>query len=736
MNRLCLLALVISGLLAFPVGAEAATPSSTGFEDLKPGPLLTQRDKSGEWSAADGHATVHTQHKRSGKQSLRLLGGEQRQIVWTPAKQEGPLHQLDFWYERWTRRVPYDFRVEALVNGEWKTLHHDTKKAIVGSFKNHLSLKLGEAAPEKFRFTSTTPANSGVMIDDLRLVKATPMKVVSLTARLPTLPVLVRNEQNLVLEIVIGTEGNLKPLSCEEILLGFDSSTAFGDIAPVEILSSVAGKLSRFGKPAKAGGLMEFSGKQTLEPGLNRFLVSVQLKENARQTGRMNVGCKEVRIGTRVINPSVEQRPPEGLRIGYAVRKRGDDSSHTYRIPGLATTNKGSLIGVYDVRRRSGGDLPGDIDVGMSRSTDGGRSWEPMRVIMDMGSDPAWRYDGIGDPAILVDRQTRTIWVTATWSHGNRSWRGSGPGLTPEETGQLMLVRSDDDGLTWSKPINITKQVKKPEWCFLLQGPGKGITMRDGTIVFAAQFQDTPENKRLPRSSILYSKDHGETWQIGTGAFDDTTEAQVVEVEPGVLMLNCRYNRQSARVVMITRDMGKTWQEHSTSRRDLIEPRACMASLINVDQELGKDVGGWLLFSNPDSLAARERITIRASPDGGKTWPKQHRLLLDEGRGAGYSCLTMIDEETVGILYEGSRAHMTFQRIPLADLIGQADSKKTAQKAKRDPCWGRRCSVEFGCRAAAPREVRLVAISGADRQPRQRRRRASPFTNESPDQMF
>ena len=98
-----------------------------------------------------------------------------------------------------------------------------------------------------------------------------------------------------------------------------------------------------------------------------------------------------------------------------------------------------------------------------------------------------------------------------------------------------------------------------------------------------------------------------------------------------------------------------------------------MASLINVDQELGKDVGGWLLFSNPDSLAARERITIKASPDGGKTWPKQHRVLLDEGRGAGYSCLTMIDEKTVGILYEGSRAHMTFQRIPLQDLIGQAD---------------------------------------------------------------
>ena len=59
-------------------------------------------------------------------------------------------------------------------------------------------------------------------------------------------------------------------------------------------------------------------------------------------------------------------------------------------------------------------------------------------------------YDGIGDPSILTDRVTGTIWVAATWSHGNRSWFGSGPGLEPEETGQLMLVKSTDDGLTWS----------------------------------------------------------------------------------------------------------------------------------------------------------------------------------------------------------------------------------------------------------------------------------------------
>jgi N-sulfoglucosamine sulfohydrolase len=252
--------------------------------------------------------------------------------------------------------------------------------------------------------------------------------------------------------------------------------------------------------------------------------------------------------------------------------------------------------------------------------------------------------------------------------------------MKPEETGQLMLVRSDDDGVTWSKPINITAQIKKPEWCFILQGPGKGITMADGTIVFAAQYQDPPNKRRLPHSTIIFSKDHGKTWHVGTGAFDDTTEAQVAEIEPGVLMLNCRYNRESRRVVMVTRDMGRTWTPHPTHRKALIEPRTCMASLISIDGERTGKPGARLLFSNPNSLAGRNHITIKSSNDRGLTWPADSQLLLDEWGGAGYSCLSMIDDKTVGILYEGSRAQMAFQRIKLADIVTAAPKKQSRKK--------------------------------------------------------
>jgi len=62
-------------------------------------------------------------------------------------------------------------------------------------------------------------------------------------------------------------------------------------------------------------------------------------------------------------------------------------------------------------------------------------------------------------------------------------------------------------------------------------------------------------------------------------------------------------------------------------------------------------------------------MTIKLSKDEGDNWPEEHQLLIDEGSGRGYSCMTSIDEETIGILYEGSQADLVFQRIKIKDLL-------------------------------------------------------------------
>ena len=142
-------------------------------------------------------------------------------------------------------------------------------------------------------------------------------------------------------------------------------------------------------------------------------------------------------------------------------------------------------------------------------------------------------------------------------------------------------------------------------------------------------------------------------------------------------MLNIRDNRNrkddsehNGRSIFTTSDLGETWEEHPTSRGALIES-TCMASLhkhIYTENGRKKSI---LLFSNPNTKTGRHHTTVKVSFDDGMTWPEKYRLLLDEGENRGYSCLTSIDEQTIGILYEGSQADMTFESIPLSELLGE-----------------------------------------------------------------
>ena len=520
----------------------------------------------------------------------------------------------------------------------------------------------------------------------------------TLFIKAPQVPILIERNDNVLfymrmdaketktLDEVTVTFGKDVPLSqIKSVKLYYGGTDASQDrgkkrFAPVEYISSNTPGKTLAANPSysvrksevqpKNDRTIVLKGEQKLFPGYNFFWVSLEMQPSASLQTKVTADITSVKADgkenpTKLVSDKNIER-----RMGIGVRHAGDDGSAAFRIPGLVTTNKGTLLGVYDVRYNSSVDLQEHIDIGLSRSTDGGKTWEKMRLPLAFGEYdglPA-AQNGVGDPSILVDTKTNTVWIVAAWTHGmgnQRAWWSSHPGMDLNHTAQLVMAKSTDDGKTWSAPINVTEQVKLPEWYFLLQGPGRGITTSDGTLVFPIQFID---KTRIPNAGIMYSKDRGETWKIHNYARTNTTEAQVAEVEPGVLMLNMRDNRGGSRAVYTTTDFGQTWKEHESSRTALIEP-VCMASLISVkakDNVLGKDL---LIFSNPNSTSARKDMTIKISMDGGKTWSPDHQLLLDEDYNWGYSCLTMIDKETIGILYESSVAHMTFQSIKLKDIV-------------------------------------------------------------------
>ena len=661
-----------------------ATAQVEGFEKSPLGAFEELVTSELRYVITEGKGAVNTQHADFGERCLWLQGGE-RTVAELRFQGEPTPHSIQFWVERWTARSPFLFQIEAQQGGKWQPLADYSGRARVGGFRTQVYEVLPEDATA-LRLIVQSPPETGVLIDEVRLGTRAPMELEGFGIFPVHVPILQGQNRNPLFRIEIETVGALEPLTLSKIR--FDCEAYFGGepIVHTQLIRGQRGEVLDLGAlrmtraedmvagyelGAGFGRSLLLSGEVELKEGENTFWVCGEPRHGLDLAHRVTTSVDQIVVGGK----GLLRERKEGIneqRMGVPLRQGGDDDVAVYRIPGLVTTNAGTLIAVYDVRYDGWRDLPGNIDVGMSRSVDGGRSWAPMEIIMDFGDDPDFAFDGVGDPAVLVDRETGTIWVAATWHHGNLGWNGSQPGFDPEQTGQLVLTRSDDDGLTWSAPINITRQVKQEDWAFLLQGPGRGITMQDGTLVFPAQYQLSPEEGREPRASVLFSRDHGVTWEMGAEARSNTTEAAVVELAEGELMLNMRDNRgrraPGARAVSVSSDLGASWQQHPTSGKALPEP-VCMASLIHVGREVSGVADGVLLFSNPAVGAPpRRHLSIQASQDYGLTWEARHRVMLDEATSAGYSCLTMIDAETVGILYEGSGAHLVFQRIPLYEL--------------------------------------------------------------------
>lgn len=521
---------------------------------------------------------------------------------------------------------------------------------------------------------------------------------VSIEIDSPTLPILTGKKYNPVQKIRLirdSTGFKREEYILEKVTLSLEGTTDISDIDKVMLFR--AGENDKLetdhpvGEVQPSATKITFSNNFTVTEDTTILWVSVTLKGSIDLSHKIKIRCEEIVTDRGKLK--ILPHDAKELRAGVALRQHGQDGVHTSRIPGLATSKKGTLLAIYDARYESARDLQGHMDIALNRSFDGGRTWEPMQVVLDRkewGGMPE-KYNGVSDACILVDDRTGDIYVAGLWMHGLldaetgkwvegltadstrwlHQWRakGSQPGFGVKETSQFLITKSSDDGLTWSEPINITS-AKKKEWWLFAPAPGQGITMTDGTLVFPSQGRD--ENG-TSFSNITWSKDGGKTWKTSNPATKNTTECAVVELQDGSLMLNMRDNRNrgneevNGRSVFVTSDLGETWKEHPTSRKALIEP-TCMASLHThryMEDGVEKSL---LLFVNPASTSKRNNITLKVSYDGGNTWPEEKQILLDEYSGRGYSCITSVNDSTLGILYESSQADMAFQTVSLKEI--------------------------------------------------------------------
>ncbi|MCC6124326.1 MAG: exo-alpha-sialidase [Pirellulales bacterium] len=332
---------------------------------------------------------------------------------------------------------------------------------------------------------------------------------------------------------------------------------------------------------------------------------------------------------------------------------------HTYRIPALVKTERGTLLAFCEGRKSGRGDS-GDIDLLLRRSTDGGQTWTAQQVLWDGGADAC------GNPCPVVNRKTGEIFLLATRNLGADTEKMI-IAQTGKGTRTVWVLQSADEGRTWSKPREITTAVKKNDWTWYATGPGAGIQLEygphKGRLIVPCDHIEAITKHYY--SHAIYSDDGGRSWRLGGSTPNHrVNECEAVELArpAGRLMLNMRnYDpAERARQTAVSDDGGAAWkdQKHDPA---LVEP-ICQASIRRIHWPQN-DAPGVILFANPASRDRRERMTVRLSYDDAATWPVAKTIY--PGMSA-YSCLAKLDDETVGLLYERDDGGKAYGRIAFA----------------------------------------------------------------------
>lgn len=353
-------------------------------------------------------------------------------------------------------------------------------------------------------------------------------------------------------------------------------------------------------------------------------------------------------IAFLVMVPIVHANAGDEFLTQQSLFRSGEGGYHTYRIPALVVAADGTVLAFCEARKNSGSDH-GDIDLIVKRSTDHGKTWAEMQILVDGGDRT------IGNPCPVLDHSTGEIWLPYC-----------------RENNTVHIIHSKDHGRTWSSPREITAQVKPSAWGkkWYATGPTHGIQLSTGRLVIPC---DHKVGDRMI-SHVFYSDDHGQSWKLGGSLAPDTDECGVVELTDGSLLINMRsYRKKNQRTIAHSKDGGLTWGP-TRDEPQLIEP-VCQGSIHRLSSE-NKGGRSRILFSNPRSKK-RENLTVQLSYDDCKTWTV--RKALYRGPSA-YSDLATTADGAIICLYERGTKNayetITLARFNLEWLTDGSDSLK------------------------------------------------------------
>jgi len=299
----------------------------------------------------------------------------------------------------------------------------------------------------------------------------------------------------------------------------------------------------------------------------------------------------------------------------------GEGGYHTYRIPALLVTAKGIVLAFCEGRRNNGKDR-GDIDLLLKRSTDHGRTWSGTQVV--------WGEEGettIGNPCPVQNTSTGTVWLGFCRNND-----------------RVFVTQSDDHGVSWATPREITANVKREGWTWYATGPVHGIQLESGRLLMPCDHEREGDGTKY--SHAIHSDDHGKTWTLGGIVGYRNGECAAVQTIDGRVHMNTRcYFGKHRRGVAWSDDGGDTWTEVGAAEQ-LVEP-VCQASVARLSGS-GDGRETRILFSNPAS-EQRKNMTVRLSYDECRTWSSGK--VLYPGPSA-YSDLAVTQDGAILCLYE------------------------------------------------------------------------------------